>query len=82
VVNADDVVERRRVTPGPQVGERTVVKDGLTADDRVVVAGLQRAIPGRRVAPSEAAAGSAAPPAARATASGARPTPAGAPDER
>jgi membrane fusion protein, multidrug efflux system len=74
VVNADDVVERRRVTTGPHVGERVVVKDGLTADDRVVVAGLQRAIPGRKVAPSEAESGSVAPSAGKTTAPGARPS--------
>lgn len=49
VVDAESTVARRPVTTGMQLGDRIVVKDGLTAGDRVVVAGLQRAIPGRKV---------------------------------
>ena len=62
VVNADGVVARRPVTTGMQIGERIVVKDGLAATDRVVVAGLQRAIPGRTVE-AQAVPGATAAPA-------------------
>ncbi len=57
VVNADDVVERRPITTGMQVGESYVLTSGLQANDWVVVEGLARAIPGRKVAPDRAAAG-------------------------
>lgn len=51
VVNIDDVVEQRRVDPGQLVGELRVIEKGLTKDDRVVVGGIMRAIPGQKVAP-------------------------------
>jgi len=49
LVNEAGIVERRPVTTGMQLGDRFVVEDGLAATDRVVVAGVQRAIPGRKV---------------------------------
>jgi RND family efflux transporter MFP subunit len=55
VVNADDVVERRPVTTGQQIGEQYVVEQGLQTSDWVVVEGLARAIPGRKVAPQRGA---------------------------
>jgi RND family efflux transporter MFP subunit len=51
VVNKDDVVEQRRVEPAQLIGELRVIKTGLTKDDRVVVGGIMRAIPGQKVAP-------------------------------
>ncbi|MBI3699837.1 MAG: efflux RND transporter periplasmic adaptor subunit [Afipia sp.] len=51
VVNADNVVEQRKVLIGPQDGDLRVVESGLKADDRVVIAGLLRAIPGQKVDP-------------------------------
>jgi RND family efflux transporter MFP subunit len=51
VVNGDNVVEQRKVGIGQVVGEMRVIESGLTADDRVVVAGLTRAIPGEKVDP-------------------------------
>jgi RND family efflux transporter MFP subunit len=51
VVGADDVVERRRVETGMQVGERYVIESGLSAGDRIVIEGLSRAVPGRKVTP-------------------------------
>jgi len=51
VVNKDNVVEQRRVTTGPVEGELRVIDDGLKADDRVVIAGLLRVIPGEKVGP-------------------------------
>jgi hypothetical protein len=44
-------VEQRKVETGPVVGEMTVIENGLKADDRVVTAGLLRAIPGQKVEP-------------------------------
>ena len=51
VVNGDDVVEQRHVETGPVEGELRVIESGLKPDDRVVVAGLLRAIPGEKVDP-------------------------------
>jgi RND family efflux transporter MFP subunit len=54
VVNDKDVVEQRRVETGDAVdGGMRVIKSGLAADDRVVVRGIQRAIPGSSVKPVE-----------------------------
>ncbi len=64
VVNKDNVVEQKIVTVGQQIGENRVIESGLTADDRVVVGGIQRATPGTKVAPVEAKTASAAAPAA------------------
>jgi RND family efflux transporter MFP subunit len=49
VVNKDDVVEQRKVEPGQLVGELRVIEKGLAKDDRVVVGGIMRAIPGEKV---------------------------------
>jgi len=51
VVNADNVVEQRKVRTGPLEGDLRVIESGLKADDRVVTAGLLRAIPGQKVDP-------------------------------
>jgi RND family efflux transporter MFP subunit len=51
VVNADNVVEQRKVDVGPAVGELRVIESGIKADDRVVVAGVLRAVPGQKVEP-------------------------------
>ncbi|WP_024575870.1 MULTISPECIES: efflux RND transporter periplasmic adaptor subunit [unclassified Afipia] len=51
VVNKENVVEQRKVQTGPLEGELRVVEDGLKPDDRVVIAGLLRAIPGQKVDP-------------------------------
>ncbi len=51
VLNADNVVEQRPVTAGQQVGSLRVILDGLKVEDRVVVDGLLRAIPGQKVDP-------------------------------
>ncbi len=50
-VDGENVVQQRKVTVGPVVGEMTVVEGGLKADERVVVNGLLRAIPGQKVDP-------------------------------
>jgi RND family efflux transporter MFP subunit len=52
VVNGDNVVEQRHVQIGPlEDGGLRVIEDGLKGEDRVVVAGLLRAIPGQKVDP-------------------------------
>lgn len=51
VVNGENVVEQRKVRIGPLEGGLRVIEDGLKADDRVVTAGLLRAIPGQKVDP-------------------------------
>lgn len=57
VVNKDNVVEQRKVAIGPLVNELRVIDTGLAADDRVVVAGVLRAVPGQKVDPQAGAAG-------------------------
>src|SRR5882757_9646379 len=51
VVNGENVVEQRKVQTGPLEGELRVIESGLKGDDRVVTAGLLRAIPGQKVDP-------------------------------
>ena len=51
VVNKDNVVEQRKVVTGPKIGELRAIDGGLKPDDRVIVAGLLRAIPGQKVDP-------------------------------
>jgi RND family efflux transporter MFP subunit len=49
VAKADDTVEMRPVKPGALFGRLRAV-EGLTADDRVIINGIQRARPGAKVA--------------------------------
>ncbi len=51
VVNNENVVEQRKVQTGPVEGELRVIESGLKPDDRVVIGGLLRAIPGQKVDP-------------------------------
>ncbi len=51
VVNGENIVEQRKVQTGPLEGELRVIESGLKPDDRVVIAGLLRAIPGQKVDP-------------------------------
>ena len=53
VLKPDSTVEYRRVTLGPLAEGLRIVADGLTAGERVVVNGLQRARPGARVSATE-----------------------------
>jgi RND family efflux transporter MFP subunit len=55
VVNADNIVEQRKVEIGAKVDDMRVVSAGLKPDDRVVVAGLLRAVPGQKVDPQNQA---------------------------
>jgi RND family efflux transporter MFP subunit len=51
VVNGENIVEQRKVRTGQVEGNLRVIESGLKADDRVVIAGLLRAIPGQKVDP-------------------------------
>lgn len=51
VVNGDNVIEQRKVVTGPLEADLRVIESGLKPDDRVVIAGLLRAIPGQKVDP-------------------------------
>lgn len=53
VVDKDNVVQQRTVTPGQVVGKLRVIEQGVAADDTVVVGGNQKAIPGQKVAPEQ-----------------------------
>lgn len=54
VVKDDNTVEARPVTLGPLDDGLRVIREGLKADDRVIVEGLQRARIGAKVAPHPA----------------------------
>jgi RND family efflux transporter MFP subunit len=49
VVNKDNVVEQRKVETEQLVGDLRVIENGLAKDDRVVVGGIMRALPGEKV---------------------------------
>ena len=51
VVNDKNVVERRSVKSGFQVGNMMVIDSGLKPGDWVIIEGLLQAIPGREVNP-------------------------------
>jgi RND family efflux transporter MFP subunit len=61
VVDGENIVRQKYVTLGQISDNLRVIKDGLTADDRVVVNGLMRARAGQKVTPQEEG---ASPPAA------------------
>lgn len=58
-VGKDDVVEQHTVEIGALQGKLRVVEKGISPDDRIVVSGIQRAVPGQKVAPREAPAATA-----------------------
>lgn len=64
VVNARDVVEQRTVETGALVDGMRVITKGLKDTDWVVVEGLQRAIPGTKVAVTRKGGKTPSPPAA------------------
>jgi RND family efflux transporter MFP subunit len=64
VVAADGTVGQKFVTLGQLVGPLRVIKDGLTADERVIINGMVRARAGQKVTAEE---GSATAPAAAAS---------------
>jgi RND family efflux transporter MFP subunit len=54
VVKADDTVEMRPVVLGPLDDGLRVIREGLKADDKIIVDGLQRARVGAKVSPHAA----------------------------
>ena len=44
-------MEQRKVTIGSKVGDLRAIESGIESGDRVVVAGILRAIPGQKVDP-------------------------------
>jgi RND family efflux transporter MFP subunit len=68
VVDDQNVVQRRSVKLGIEVGDRRVIKEGLTGSEWIITNGLLRAFPGKPVSPEKEtprapAAGEAAKPA-------------------
>ena len=61
VVDGNDTVQQVHVQLGPEVGALRVVESGLKPTDRVVVDGLERAIPGQKVSPEVKVAAAATP---------------------
>ena len=55
-VGKDNVVEEKSVEIGALKGTLRVIEKGIAPDDRVIVNGIQRAIPGQKVDPQTAAA--------------------------
>jgi len=53
VVDKDNIVQQRPVRTGTMVGDLRVITSGLEVEDRVVVSGLAKAIPGAKVSPKE-----------------------------
>lgn len=53
VVDAKGTVSAKKVILGPLYRGLRVIRSGLAADDRVVIAGVQRARPGGKVVPQE-----------------------------
>jgi len=51
VVTTENTVEQRKVQIGQIDGGLRVIEEGLKPDDRVIIAGLLRAIPGQKVDP-------------------------------
>jgi multidrug efflux system membrane fusion protein len=51
VVNSKDEVEQRQVKVGSEYGDLRVIESGIKPDDRVIVTGAGRAVPGRKVIP-------------------------------
>ncbi len=51
VLNADETLDYRKITPGPKYNDLRVVLDGLKTGEIIVVKGLQRVFPGSKVVP-------------------------------
>jgi RND family efflux transporter MFP subunit len=63
VVGANDMVSQKFVMLGQLSNELRVIRDGLLADDRVIVNGMMRARPGQKVTPQTQGAAPASPAA-------------------
>jgi len=66
VVDGENVARQRYVTLGQSIGGLRVIKEGLQAEDRVIVDGLMRARPGVKVTPQEKGAPTAGGPTTKA----------------
>lgn len=53
VVDTDGVVSQKVVRPGRLVDGLRVIREGVSAEDRVIISGVQRAQPGRKVKATE-----------------------------
>jgi multidrug efflux system membrane fusion protein len=53
LVKEDDTVERRVITLGHLFDGMRAIEEGVTTQDRIVINGLQRAMPGSKVKPEE-----------------------------
>jgi len=53
VIDKDNVARQRLVRLGQAVDDLRVIKEGVSADDRVIVNGLMRVRPGQKVTPEE-----------------------------
>jgi RND family efflux transporter MFP subunit len=62
LVGDDNIVEKRRVEIGPLIDGMRVIREGISADERYILKGLQRARPELPVKPEEAAESEVAPP--------------------
>ena len=84
VVDAQNRIERRKITIGLKNGDYQVVLSGLKAGERVVVEGLQKAAPGDEVKPitTQQAAGSVRPAPQPKAAETAKPAPAASAPEK
>ncbi len=51
VVDADNKVEKRKVTLGKQVFDRQAILSGLAVGERVIIGGLHKTVPGGTVSP-------------------------------
>ncbi len=65
VVDNENVARTKYVTLGQLVGDLRVIKEGVAADDRVIVNGLMRARPGAKVTPQEQTAPASTSPQAK-----------------
>ena len=61
-VDADGTVVPKPVETGDLRGGLRVIRSGLTPEDRVIIDGIVRAVPGGKVAPQDGAIPSTPPP--------------------
>ncbi len=54
VVGDDGVVQQRTIEMGRLIDDMRVIRSGLVASDRVIISGVQRARPGRKVTAEQA----------------------------
>ena len=50
-MKSDNVVERRYVEIGPEIGNNTVIERGLAKGERIVTEGFHKLNPGQKVRP-------------------------------